>query len=135
MAVSNFFLVRKLIFGHFLNCKKWNLAKKNFVILIYLISRVFWPGIFLNFLAHSDQVKYKCLRRPENQTKTTVLIVSYSVAPYNYTYLSMKLSLYALCMTIILYKITGGPIYSIFKHDKFLNIYFNFLKYIIKYLL
>ena len=26
--------------------------KKLFVKLIYLISRVFWPGLFLNFLAY-----------------------------------------------------------------------------------
>ena len=42
LAVLNFFPVQKLIFSHFLNCKKWKLAKKNFVKLIYLISRVFF---------------------------------------------------------------------------------------------
>ena len=26
LAVLNFFLVQKLVFGHFLNCKKWNLV-------------------------------------------------------------------------------------------------------------
>ena len=51
LAVWNFFLVQKLIFGHFWNCKKWNLVKKNFVKLIYLIARgFFWT--FLKFLAH-----------------------------------------------------------------------------------
>ena len=30
LTVLNFFLVQKLIFGHFWNCKKWNLAKKFF---------------------------------------------------------------------------------------------------------
>ena len=29
MAVWNIFPTRKLIFGHFWNCKKWNLVKKN----------------------------------------------------------------------------------------------------------
>ena len=42
MAVLNFFPVQKLIFGHFWNCKKWKLVKKNFVKLIPLISRVFF---------------------------------------------------------------------------------------------
>ena len=30
LAVLNFFLVKKLIFGQFWNCKKWNLVKKFF---------------------------------------------------------------------------------------------------------
>ena len=42
-----------MIFGHFWNCKKWNLAKKNFFLkLIYLISQVFLAWTFLNFLAN-----------------------------------------------------------------------------------
>ena len=53
LEVLNFFPVQKLIFGHFWNCKKWNLVKKNFVKLIYLISWVFYLAwTFLNFLAH-----------------------------------------------------------------------------------
>ena len=40
------FLVQKLIFGHFWNRQKCNLVKK---LLIYLISRVFWPGLFQIF--------------------------------------------------------------------------------------
>ena len=30
LAVLTIFPVQKLIFGHFLNCKKWNLVKKIF---------------------------------------------------------------------------------------------------------
>ena len=44
-----FFPVQKMIFGHIWNCKKWNLVKNLFVKLIYLISLVFWPGLFKNF--------------------------------------------------------------------------------------
>ena len=29
LAVLNFFPIQKMIFGHFWNCKKWNLVKKN----------------------------------------------------------------------------------------------------------
>ena len=52
MKVLNFFQVQKLIFGHFWNCKKWNLAKNFFVKLIYLISWLFLAWTFFNFLAH-----------------------------------------------------------------------------------
>ena len=46
--------LQKLIFGHFWDCKKIELGQKNFFVkLIYLISCVFWPGLFSNFLAHS----------------------------------------------------------------------------------
>ena len=38
-----------MIFGHFWKCKKWNLPKKLFVKLIYLISRVFFYLDFLKF--------------------------------------------------------------------------------------
>ena len=42
--------VRKMIFGHFCNCKRWNMVKKNFMKLIYyLISRVFLAWIFQHF--------------------------------------------------------------------------------------
>ena len=51
LAVLNFILVQKLIFGQFGNCKKWNLAKKHFVKLIHLTSRIFLIRTFLNFLA------------------------------------------------------------------------------------
>ena len=43
LAVLNFFPVQKLIFGH----EIW--SKIFFVKLIYLISRIFWPGLFLIF--------------------------------------------------------------------------------------
>ena len=46
---GHFFPVQKLIFGHFWNCKIWNLAKKNFMKLIYLISQVFLARTFLIF--------------------------------------------------------------------------------------
>ena len=47
LVVLNYFPVQKLIFGHFWNCEKWNLVKKNlFVKLIYLIRQVFLPGLF-----------------------------------------------------------------------------------------
>ena len=41
LAVLNFFPVQKMIFGHFWNGKKWNLVRKNYMKLIYFISRVF----------------------------------------------------------------------------------------------
>ena len=59
MAILNFFPVQKLIFGHFRNFKKWILVKKNFVKLIYLITRVFLAWTCLNFLAHSSTFVYK----------------------------------------------------------------------------
>ena len=40
LAVLNFFTVQKWIFGHFGNCKKWNLVKNFFVKMIYFISPV-----------------------------------------------------------------------------------------------
>ena len=49
MAVLNFFPVQKFIFGHFWNCKKWNLVKKKLVKLIYLISQVFSAWTFFKF--------------------------------------------------------------------------------------
>ena len=49
-------LIQKLIFGHFWNCKKWNLVKTLFLKLIYLIWRVFWHGLFLIFLGHCEFV-------------------------------------------------------------------------------
>ena len=49
LAVLNIFPVQKLIFGHFWNCKKWNLVKTKFVKLIYLISRVFLAWTFFKF--------------------------------------------------------------------------------------
>ena len=52
MAVFNFFPVQKLIFGHLWNCKNWNLVKKFFLKLIYLISLFFLDWTFLNFLAY-----------------------------------------------------------------------------------
>ena len=52
LAVLNFFPVQKLIFDHFWNHKKWNLGKKNFLKLIYLISQAFLAWTFLNFLAY-----------------------------------------------------------------------------------
>ena len=44
LAVLNFFLVQKLIFGHFWNSKKWNLAKKK--------KKKFVKLIYFQFLAH-----------------------------------------------------------------------------------
>ena len=42
LAVLNFFPVQKLMFAHFWNRKKWNLAQKFFFVkLIYFISQVF----------------------------------------------------------------------------------------------
>ena len=55
LAVLNFCPLQKLIFGHFWNCKKWNLVKtNNFVKLIYLFSQGFFGMDFFNFLAHCD---------------------------------------------------------------------------------
>ena len=45
----------------FWNCKKWNLAKKNFAKLIYFISRVFLAWTFLNFLAYCEFFLLKCV--------------------------------------------------------------------------
>ena len=45
-----------MIFGHFWNCKEWNLVTKKFVKLTYLISRVFLAWTFLNFLAHCASI-------------------------------------------------------------------------------
>ena len=60
LAVLHFFPVQKLNFGHFWNCKKWNLAKKNnYVKLIYLISRVLLARTFLNFLVYCESESAK----------------------------------------------------------------------------
>ena len=58
LAVLNFFLVQKLIFGHFWNCKKWNLVKKNIreIDLFDFMSFLAWT--FLNFLAHHGTTYY-----------------------------------------------------------------------------
>ena len=57
LAVLNFFPVQKWIFGHFWNCKKWNLAKKNFSMkMIYLIWRVFWPRLFQIFWLNVPEI-------------------------------------------------------------------------------
>ena len=54
MTVLNFFLVQKLIFGHFLKLQKMEFGRKFFFMkLIYLISRVFLAWTFFNFLAHT----------------------------------------------------------------------------------
>ena len=62
MAVSTFFLFQKLIFGHFWNCKKWNLVKKKCVKLNYLFDFMsfFWPGLFY-FLAHCEKMSLRKL--------------------------------------------------------------------------
>ena len=49
LAVLNFFPIQNMIFGHIWNGNKWNLVKKYFVKLIYLISRVFFGLDFLKF--------------------------------------------------------------------------------------
>ena len=44
------FLVQKLIFGHFQNCKKWNLDNKFFSSNWFIwFHEFFWPGFFLIF--------------------------------------------------------------------------------------
>ena len=55
LAVLNFFPVQKLIFGHFWNCKKWNLVKKIFssncifgIFKLFPTSKIdFWPFLKL----------------------------------------------------------------------------------------
>ena len=43
----------KINFWPFLKLQKMEFGQKeNFMKLFYLISRVFWPGLFFNFLAH-----------------------------------------------------------------------------------
>ena len=49
IAFLNFSPVKKLIFGHFEIAKNGIWSKKIFVTLIYLISRVFLPGLFKIF--------------------------------------------------------------------------------------
>ena len=50
LAVLNFFPVQKLIFGHFWNCKKWNLVKKIFSWNWFIwFHEFFWPGLFYIF--------------------------------------------------------------------------------------
>ena len=48
------FLLQKLIFGHFWNCKKWNLVQKIIreIVLFHFTSFLAWP--FLNYLAYCD---------------------------------------------------------------------------------
>ena len=49
LAVLNFFPVEKLIFGHFWNCKKWNLANKIFREIDLFDFKSFFGLYFLNF--------------------------------------------------------------------------------------
>ena len=50
LAVLNFFLVQKLIFGHFWNSKKWNLAQKFFSWNWFIwLHEFFRPGLFKIF--------------------------------------------------------------------------------------
>ena len=57
LVVLNFFPVQKLIFGHFRNCKKWNLVNKKFCeIDLFVFTSFFWPALFLNFLAYCDTI-------------------------------------------------------------------------------
>ena len=46
LAVLNFFPVQKLSFGHFWNCKKWNLVKKKFWNWFIWFHDFFCPGLF-----------------------------------------------------------------------------------------
>ena len=46
LAVLNFFPVQILIFGHFWNCKKWNLAKYFSWNWFIWFHEFFWPGLF-----------------------------------------------------------------------------------------
>ena len=57
LAVLNFFPVQKLIFGLFKIAKNIFWSKIFFLKLIYLISRVLFAWIFLNFLDHSGLKK------------------------------------------------------------------------------
>ena len=52
LAVLNFFLVQKLIFGHFWNCKKCNLVKRKFREIESFDFTSFFALDFFNFLAH-----------------------------------------------------------------------------------
>ena len=54
LAVLNFSLLQKLIFGHFWNCKKLNLVKKNSWNWFIWFHEVFFALDFLNFLVHCD---------------------------------------------------------------------------------
>ena len=49
LAVLNFLTVQNLIFGHFWNCKKWNLVKKISWNWFIWFHEFFWPGLFSNF--------------------------------------------------------------------------------------
>ena len=56
LSVLNFFQVQKLIFGYFVNRKKWILVKK---IIREIDSTSFLAWTFLNFLAHCVWVENK----------------------------------------------------------------------------
>ena len=59
MAVLNFFLVQKLIFGHFWKCKKWNLVKKKFrEINLFDFTSFFGLDFFLIFWPTVMVVRY-----------------------------------------------------------------------------
>ena len=59
LAVLNFFLVQKLIFGHFSNSKKLNLAKNIFhEIDLFDFTCFFFAWTFVNFLAYCERIEY-----------------------------------------------------------------------------
>ena len=49
LAVLNFFPVQKLIFGHFWNCKKWNLVKIKFLEIDLFDFTIFFGLDFFKF--------------------------------------------------------------------------------------
>ena len=90
MAVFNFFPFQKLIFCHFCNCKKWNLVKRNFVNLIYLISRFFGLDIFkfssslCHVLTHGDRADFHIfvsVIRNSQKYKSTYYVTQYLEIP------------------------------------------------------
>ena len=70
IAFLTVFPVQKLIFGYFLNCKKWNLVKKNIHEIDLFDFTSFLAWISLNFPAHyalyttyiHDSAYFQCLQ-------------------------------------------------------------------------
>ena len=59
LAVLNFFLVPKMIFGHFWKCKKCMLVKKIIREIDLFDFTSFFAWTFLNFLAHYALIIFK----------------------------------------------------------------------------
>ena len=131
-----------MIFGHFWNCKKWNLVKKK------LISRVFLAWTFLNFLAHcvaiaqishgffllsskEIEIFFCCIANPQTtqkytvRTKTNVQSVG-SFSLRNGFYYQPWLAYYAVCLQYFYtyYSSTSTNTRTVLAHLRFYFIYY-----------